>query len=228
MSFLKKLLPNSLKKSIKKLLGSKKPKKSFKGSKIYWENRYLGDRDSGPGSYGRLADFKAEILNSFVQENNIKTVIEYGCGDGNQLSLANYPKYTGYDVSKKAIAICKEKFSDDINKEFKVISSKNATYQKAELTLSLDVIFHLIEDEVFNNYMKRLFETSTNYVIIYSSNYEASVAKHVRCREFTKWIASNVSNTWTLFQKIDNRYPMDEDDPKNTSFADFYIYKKVM
>tara|TARA_R110002012_G_scaffold277507_2_gene464735 strand:- start:20268 stop:20951 length:684 start_codon:yes stop_codon:yes gene_type:complete len=226
MSFLKTLLPASLKKSIKKLLGIKKSKKGFKGSKRYWEERYLNDRNSGPGSYGRLADFKAEILNSFVQENNIQTVIEYGCGDGNQLSLANYPKYTGYDVSKKAIAICKEKFANDISKEFKVISSKKATYKKAELTLSLDVLFHLIEDSVFNEYMQRLFDTSTNYVIIYSSNYEASVASHVRCREFTKWIASNVSDTWVLQKKIDNRYPMVEDDPDNTSFADFYIYRK--
>jgi len=226
MVFFKKLLPNSLKSTIKKLLGIKKSKKGFEGSKIYWEERYLDARDSGPGSYGRLADFKAEILNSFVEDNNIKSVIEYGCGDGNQLSLANYPNYTGYDVSKKAIAICKEKFSNDITKEFKLILSENNTYKKAELTLSLDVIFHLIEDDVFNVYMKRLFNTSTKYVIIYSSNYNLSMASHVRCREFTKWIASNVSKTWSLQQKIDNRYPMDEGDPENTSFADFYIYKK--
>jgi hypothetical protein len=228
MVFFKKILPNSFKKFLKKLLGIKKPQKKFEGSKVYWENRYLYEKDSGPGSYGRLADFKAEILNSFVKENDIKTVIEYGCGDGNQLSLSNYPKYIGYDVSNKAIAICNERFSNDSTKEFKVISSENTVYEKAELTLSLDVLFHLIEDEVFNEYMNRLFETSTKYVIIYSSNYEESIASHVRCREFTKWITSNVSDTWQLYQKIDNQYPFDKDDPQNTSFADFYIYRKIM
>ncbi|MDN3725282.1 hypothetical protein QRD02_12915 [Aequorivita sp. SDUM287046] len=227
MSFIKKILPNPLKKSMKKLLGIKKPKKGFEGSKIYWENRYVNYRDSGPGSYGRLADFKAEILNSFVKENNIKTVIEYGCGDGNQLSLSNYLKYIGYDVSNKAIAICENRFSNDSTKQFKIISSENKIYEKAELTLSLDVLFHLIEDEVFNEYMQRLFESSTKYVIIYSSNYEAFIAPHVRCREFTKWISANVSENWALQQKIDNRYPFDEEDPDNTSFADFYIYKRM-
>lgn len=226
--FLKRLFRISkIKKLLKEMPFVKPSRNGFKGSKIYWENRYLSNNNSGPGSYGRLADFKAEILNSFVKKNNIQSVIEYGCGDGNQLSLSKYADYTGYDISKKAIAICKKKFSNDLNKQFKLISPTKTIYKKAELTLSLDVLFHLIEDDIFNKYMKRLFDTSTRYVIIYSSNHEELVASHVRCREFTKWIDSNISNVWTLYQKIGNRYPIDKADPENTSFSDFYIYKKV-
>ena len=62
-------------------------------SKKYWEKRYLKGGDSGDGSYGKLAEFKAKVINRFVKENEIKTIIEWGCGDGNQLTYMNYPNY---------------------------------------------------------------------------------------------------------------------------------------
>lgn len=36
---------------------------SFPSSKEYWEQRYAGGGTSGAGSYGKLAEFKAEIIN---------------------------------------------------------------------------------------------------------------------------------------------------------------------
>lgn len=42
---------------------------AFPGSAAYWETRYRGGEMSGSGSYGRLAEFKAEILNEFVRTN---------------------------------------------------------------------------------------------------------------------------------------------------------------
>lgn len=74
----------------------------FGGSREYWEARYSQDGDSGSGSIGRLARFKAEFLNSFVLEHDVGSVIEFGCGDGRQLQLAEYPRYIGLDVSRVA------------------------------------------------------------------------------------------------------------------------------
>ena len=82
------------------------------------EGRYVEGGNSGAGSYNRLAEFKAEILNRFVKENHIKNIIEWGCGDGNQLMLAEYPLYIGFDVSATAIKMCKEKFLLDKTKKF--------------------------------------------------------------------------------------------------------------
>src|SRR5690348_11631317 len=59
----------------------------FAGSSIYWEQRYLAGGTSGAGSFGRLAQFKAETINAFASRANIQTVIEFGCGDGRQLRL---------------------------------------------------------------------------------------------------------------------------------------------
>ena len=82
-------------------------------SAVYWERRYTQGRNSGEGSYGDLAIFKAEALNSFVESRGIQSVIEFGCGDGAQLGLAQYPLYTGYDVSRKAVELCRERFNSD-------------------------------------------------------------------------------------------------------------------
>ncbi|MBZ9729744.1 class I SAM-dependent methyltransferase [Salegentibacter sp. JZCK2] len=229
MRLIKKILiKTKLKEPFKKLLGIKKSPDGFAGSKIYWENRYLSNRDSGPGSYGRLADFKAEVLNDFVIKNNIKSIIEFGCGDGNQLSLANYPKYIGTDVSKTAIELCKSKFKTDTSKSFYLLKDFNGEKIKAELVLSLDVLFHLIEDSVFEIYMEDLFNTSTNYVIIYSSNYEGNIAPHVKCRKFTDWVDKFQMNNWELKQTIKNKYPFNSDDPNQTSMCDFYIFKRKL
>ena len=211
---------------IKKIFFNKPIKKIFPGSKQYWEQRYQSNKNSGSGSYGRLALFKAEIINAFVEARNINTIIEFGCGDGNQLDIADYPNYVGYDVSNKAIDICKEKFKNDNNKCFYILSD-SLKIKAADLALSLDVTYHLIEDEIFDIYMKQLFSSSLKYVIIYSSNYNDHFAPHVKCRKFTDWIEEKVLHEWKQIKYIKNKYPFDEKEPDNTSMADFYIYKKI-
>ena len=82
--------------------------KYINSSRDYWENRYKNGGNSGAGSYNNLAAFKAKVINNFVTENNINTILELGSGDCNQLSYANYKNYFGYDFSKTAIDICKK------------------------------------------------------------------------------------------------------------------------
>ncbi len=198
----------------------------FQGSESYWKNRYESGGNSGDGSYNQLAKFKAEILNAFVSENGITSVIEYGCGDGNQLSFANYPNYIGFDISPKAISMCRERFLHDQTKIFKLM--KEYSGETAELTLSLDVVFHLVEDHVFTDYMDRLFDSSTRFVVIYSSDTDVNpegAPPHVRHRRFSDWIANNKKG-WNLVKHIPNKYPYDGDN-KSGSFADFYIYSKA-
>lgn len=195
-------------------------------SKDYWNNRYLKNGNSGSGSYENLAQFKAEIINNFVESYNVKSVIELGCGDGNQLKYANYKEYKGFDVSTKAIEICRANFIKDKSKRFLDYSEIKKAKHQEELVLSLDVIFHLIEDEVFNEYMKDLFTASSKYVIIYSCNYNKKIAAHVKCRKFTDWIHTKYKNEFKLIKYIPNRFPFDEKLPNSTSFSNFYIYER--
>lgn len=202
---------------------------TFRTSINYWENRYLINRNSGEGSYGLLSEFKAEIINKFVYENNISSVIEFGCGDGHQLSLAKYPKYIGLDVSKSAILICKNRFLNDPSKNFFLYDPDcfidSGGVFLCDLGISLDVIFHLVEDKNFYSHLNHLFSASNKYVIIYSSDFNSpQVEAHVKNRNFSKWIEENISD-WKLEQKISNRIPYNEK-TLSGSWSEFFIYKR--
>lgn len=197
----------------------------FGDSSTYWEKRYQQGRTSGVGSYGKLAEFKAEVLNDFVARNGVESVIEFGCGDGTQLSLANYPRYVGVDVAQGSIAICEKRFTGDDTKKFYLTTQLPKGMGKSDLAISLDVVYHLVEDAVFHAYMRSLFDHAGRYAVIYSSNkIEESGVPHVRHRRFTDWIKSNAPQ-WQQSQFISNRYPEDPKRPDDTSFADFYFFQ---
>lgn len=197
----------------------------FEGSALYWQRRYRAGGTSGAGSYGELALFKAEILNSFVSMENVTSLIEFGCGDGHQLTLAKYPTYIGYDVSPDAVSMCRERFSGDPLKSFAVMQSYHS--ELADAALSLDVIYHLVEDETFHHYMEILFNSSSKWVVIYSSNFEGAGdehANHVRHREFTRWINIHRPD-WLLVRTVSNRFPF-RGDYETGSHADFFFFRK--
>ena len=204
------------------------PRKSvcvFEGSELYWEKRYLAGGNSGPGSYGDLAKFKAKVLNEFIAKERVQFVIEFGCGDGHQLSLARYPRYLGLDVSRAAIAKCKTLFAGNSSKEFRTMENYNN--EKADAALSLDVIYHLVEDTIFRKYMANIFDCAQRWVIIYSSNFDGvdeSFAEHVRHRKFTDWIARNCPE-WHCAMIIKNEFPFSGDFQTGTH-ADFYFFAK--
>lgn len=202
-------------------------------SKDYWETRYKTGQTSGSGSYNYLADFKAKILNEFVAENNIKSVIEFGCGDGNQLKLAKYPRYIGLDVSPTVIQICKEIFSDDSTKSFFLYDYRcfqdNHNIFLSELSLSLDVLYHLTEQKVYDSYLIHLFSSASRYVIIYSSNDTFSSSKqppHERRRKFTEDVTRLIKG-WELQNVIKNEFPSKYYGDQEGSLSDFYIYSKI-
>lgn len=198
-------------------------------SEKYWEERYQKGGTSGHGSYGRLAEFKAKVINQIVENENIKSVIEFGCGDGNQLSMLRVEKYVGVDVSSTAVQQCKDRFKEDASKSFLTKDEFCASPRTAELTLSLDVIFHLVEDDVFERYMAMLFGASSDFCVIYSSNTDGKTdpAVHVRHREFTKWVERNLGS-WRLVSVIYNKYQKGRyDSSRDNSFSDFFVYQRV-
>lgn len=201
-------------------------------SKTYWENRYKNGGNSGAGSYGELALFKADVINTFVRKNCITSIIEFGCGDGNQIKLGNYPRYIGLDVSKTIIKKCIKEFASDSNKNFFLYDNEcylnNNQVLNAELGLSLDVIYHLIENDTYNDHLKHLFAASLKYVIIYSTDIERpriSINSHEKHRNFTKDV-STVFSDWKLINTIENPYKPKSLNDDTGSEANFYIYQK--
>lgn len=201
----------------------------FETSHSYWEQRYATGGNSGLGSYDELARFKADVLNQFIREQHIQSVVEFGCGDGNQLATLEAPQYLGLDVSATIVASCIKRFCDDPTKSFflydgTAFADRRGLF-RAELALSLDVVYHLVEDDVFERYMTHLFHAAERFVVVYSSNRVGRpTAPHVRHRKFTDWVDAR-PNQWRLARHIPNRYPP-QPGGEGGSFADFYIFQK--
>jgi hypothetical protein len=149
-------------------------------------------------------------------------VIELGCGDGNQLALATYPRYLGLDVSAHAIRRCLDRFAGDPTKSFLAYRagdfSDRAGFIRADLALSLDVIYHLVEEATFQDYMRDLFGAADRFVVIYATDMPAGrQAPHVRHRQFTRWVSANVPS-WKL-EEVRTRPAAD--------YQDFFVFARV-
>lgn len=196
----------------------------FGSSGNYWERRYRAGLNSGQGSYGNLAAYKAQFLNRFVEKYGVESVIEFGCGDGNQLALAHYPRYLGLDVSRTAIEICSRRFRDDASKSFlwydPALTINPANFLQADLTLSLDVIYHLTEQHVYDKYLEDLFSVARRFTIVYSSDHDQpSSARHVRHRSFTR----DVERRFASFRLVSSpANPL-----KAKTFASFFAFERV-
>ena len=199
-------------------------KRTFKGTAEYWETRYAKGGTSGAGSYGRQAEWKAEVVNEWVAELDVTSVIDFGCGDGNQLSLAKYPRYLGLDRSATAVQMCVARFRDDKSKSFLRYDPETladpAGWFRADLALSMEVIFHLVEDDVFEDYMNRLFDAAERYVLICSNDSaDSEQGPHERHRQFTKWVEAKRPD-WVLDRKV---APPDDVD----LMSSFFLYKRA-
>jgi len=200
-------------------------KRRFGSSAGYWERRYQQGETSGVGSYGRYAEYKAGVLNRFVAAHRIRRVAEFGCGDGNQLRDFRFPEYLGLDVSRAALDRCRRLYDGDATRRFLVIGDPDtvpAIRQFApELTLSLDVVYHLVEDAVFAEHIARLFDLSSCYVIIYSTNFDRRYDFcHQVDRRFSDYIAENVRG-WRLLEVLANPHKGVD------TQSEFHIYEKI-
>lgn len=192
----------------------------YPGSIAYWEKRYASGRHSGIGSSGVLAEYKAIVLNDFVGQHNIQSVIEFGCGDGKQLQRAKYPRYKGLDVAMSAVKRCRALFAGDLNKSFHHYRPGNFHPEdfQAELGLSLEVIFHLTEEELYHLHLQHLFACAQRWVIIFSSNDDdrtGGVFPHLKPRRFLADIPEN----WILCRQMPNPHA-------DISFSSFFIFEK--
>jgi SAM-dependent methyltransferase len=196
---------------------------AYRDSANFWEGTYAQGGTSGNGSYGPLGAGKSRFLNELVSVRAVRSVIEFGCGDGNQLALADYPGYIGLDVSRTAIGLCQRRFAGDPTKSFFLYDgacfTDRAGVFSAELALSLDVVYHLTEDAVFETYLRHLFAAGRRLVVIYSTNTEISgTAPQVRHRRFTPWVEAACPQ-WRLAR-------VEPGPGAGPARADFFVYER--
>ena len=120
-------------------------------SKIYEDGIWGGD--SGLGSSPSNAAEYINLLQSYIDDPRVHTIVDLGCGDWRIMSQITIPKgktYIGYDVVPKLIEANKQKYAK-LNVHFYAIKdlhelkSKNV---KADLLVVKDVMQHWPNSEV--------------------------------------------------------------------------------
>ena len=179
--------------------------------KSYWERRYQSGGDSGAGSFSELANFKARIINEFVAKHDVRRVIEFGCGDGNQLNLYQIDDYLGLDVSSRAIEICAERYAHDHAKSFLLYDPShfvNSGFLVADLVICIDVLYHIIDETDFLKTLHDIFSCSSKSVILYTSTdawKTEHTGNHVRHRDILTYL--NDISEFSVDAVLKNPYP---------------------
>jgi len=135
----------------------------------YWDVHYQTGGKSGAGSYGFLGEWKAEIINHFLQTHPVETVVDVGCGDGHMVSMIDYPRYLGFDVSLKSIEICRNLFQGDPKKEFHLYETGKTTLPPCDLVTCLDVLYHITDEKDYFAILDNIFSSSHKYIILYTT-----------------------------------------------------------
>jgi 2-polyprenyl-3-methyl-5-hydroxy-6-metoxy-1,4-benzoquinol methylase len=174
----------------------------------YWDCRYGSKGNSGIGSIGVLAEYKAKIINDFVKNNQVNTVIEFGCGDGCQLELSNYPQYLGLDVAISSVELCQKKFADDPTKNFMLYNPRyfsNHGFLSADLVLCLDVLYHIIDENDFIKTINDVFNTAQKHVILYTNiKPQPSSVSHIIYRDTCDYLENYTD--FHIDQIIEQKY----------------------
>lgn len=181
----------------------------------YWETRYADGRDSGEGSRGKTAEHKAAVVNTIAWEQGVESMIDWGCGDGQVLEhITNEVHYTGVDISPTVIGKVAQLHP---HRSFVLdkLGTMTTAWLRADMSLSMDVMFHLVNDDDYYKYLNRLFQAARKVVLIYSTDSDDGLtARHVMRRHWTPDVA-RMFPEWQLI----SRHPNPEE-------AGFYLYLK--
>ena len=154
--------------------------------KCYWDKRYKTG-NSGVGSYGKWLDFK---LQKIKEIRGVSSVLDVGFGDlntGLQVMLFfSKASYLGLDISEMALQQAKSKNLDK-RFNFKLIKDSCFSYP-SDLVLCLDVLFHITQNEDYENMLKSLKRSWKKHMFLTVYKDECvslKTASHMKIRKFS-------------------------------------------
>lgn len=116
-----------------------------------WGRDEQGKGTSGGGSTFENAMEYIAFLNKFIRKNNIKTIVDIGCGDWEVMRHVDLTgvDYLGIDVVPSVIQNNSAKYSSS-NVKFALGDCIHDTLPGADLLLCKDVLNHIPNNEVFS------------------------------------------------------------------------------
>jgi len=136
-------------------------------TEIYNNNSWKCDESkSGPGSKLSTNKKLLFLLQNFVKENNIKRIIDCGCGDFNWMKTFNFDlidSYVGIDIVEPLISENIKKYQTDKIK-FECKSIVDDLLPDSDLIICKDVLFHLSFDDALSS-LSNFNKTKCNYLL---------------------------------------------------------------
>lgn len=157
-------------------------------------------------NFNNLCQLKNMFINFFIEINDIQSVSEIGCGDGNRSLNGKYNTYYGYDKSKFAINMANITFGNSKSKIFSVLD-KNTEFVQTDLSISLDILSNIEKEEAVDHIMD-LVNASKKYIIIY-------VSTNVNVKNYTNIFGLQLYNHFKKNMMFDGE----------TICSQFFVYK---
>ncbi len=128
----------------------------------YWEHRYLSGGTSGLGSVGENKAWKWRLIDQLIPQ--LDHVIDVGCGDLTFWEGRDCYDYVGIDISETIV-----KKNQLRRPKWKFICS-NAGNRidglRKDVVFCLDVLFHIMNENMLLNILKNLCYYSKKYILI--------------------------------------------------------------
>lgn len=131
----------------------------------FWNKRYRTcPEGSGVGSRGIFAKKKLALIQKCVREEEIKSVIDLGCGDLFWIKHLDIQQYTGIDFSQTVIKKNQQIRPNWCFKSFDFSSEKVS--DEADLAICLDVLIHQPTSEKHDLVIENALKASRKILLI--------------------------------------------------------------
>lgn len=161
----------------------------------YWDSRWR-DGPPCPGSNGDTAASKAAWLNAAVQDLDVRSIVDWGCGDGGQAALVNVGMYVGIEVAPSAWEAASVALATRDNCCVVLAPPGQQITVRADMAVSMDVVFHLTDDREYEEWIARVFGSASRFVAVYGTDYDSVVNGHMRHHEVTR----DAPADWSLIE----------------------------
>lgn len=189
----------------------------FVSSAQYWEDRYANGENSfahaDMSMNGPSILFKSTVVKSVARMLDLRSCIDFGCGDMHTAMLFGFEDYVGVDVSPTLIQRLREL---NPRGKFFLLGEQIPCEPKPDCCLSLDVAYHIVEQDAFQDHFDALFRHASKAVILYTTDTQVNnhSSQHIRHR-----LVPFAPAGWTMKCRIPSR-------PMIPSNADFFIYTR--
>jgi len=177
----------------------------------HWNSRYKEGRDSGGGSYGDIVFAKLKAMKTHILPEDVSSIFDLGCGDfsfGSRVSeMFPSAKYTAVDQSSVVIGRNIRIYNSKFN--FKIQDNIN---EDADLVLCVDVLFHVLREEKYNEILHGLIKHWKKYLVISAFDRDGETLEN------GKIVITKLDES--LFGKPIEKFLIEPDG------ANFYIFKK--